>query len=136
MSYAQPKARIRLSELETYDLKLQDPAAWVHEHGDAMFAYALSRVRKPDVAEDLVQDALLAALESGHLAGAGLDVTEPEPLPADHPLWSQPNAVITPHMGGTSDRVSERRVDLVKRNLRHFVAAEPLENVVDKAEWY
>jgi len=64
MSYAQPKARIRLSELETYDLKLQDPAAWVHEHGDAMFAYALSRVRKPDVAEDLVQDALLAALES------------------------------------------------------------------------
>ncbi len=81
-------------------------------------------------------DALVAALDSGRLAGAGLDVTEPEPLPADHPLWSQPNAVITPHMGGTSDRVSERRIELVKRNIRHFVAAEPLENVVDKAEWY
>ncbi|XAL99819.1 sigma-70 family RNA polymerase sigma factor [Phycisphaeraceae bacterium D3-23] len=53
-----------MSELATYDLKLMDPAQWVHDHSDALYAYALSRVRRPDVAEDLVQDALVAALES------------------------------------------------------------------------
>ncbi len=51
----------------------------------------------------------MAALRSEKLAGAGLDVTDPEPLPAGHPLWRMPNVVITPHVAGGSDRIGERR---------------------------
>ncbi len=80
--------------------------------------------------------ALMHALESGKLAGAGLDVTEPEPLPQGHPLWQLDNVVITPHMGGTSDQVMERRLELVEHNLRAFVAGEALRNVVDKRRGY
>lgn len=80
--------------------------------------------------------ALVAALKSGKLAGAGLDVTEPEPLPDDHPLWTLENVVVTPHMGGTSDRVASRRMELVRENLRAFVDGKPLRNVVDKQRGY
>ncbi len=77
--------------------------------------------------EDLCQ-----ALVSGHLAGAALDVTYPEPLPEDHPLWDIPNAYITPHVSGfyhlpeTLDRV----VDICTENLRRYRKGEPLKNVV------
>jgi phosphoglycerate dehydrogenase-like enzyme len=81
-------------------------------------------------------DALLEALESKRLAGAGLDVTDPEPLPAGHRLWSFDNVLITPHIAGSSDRVQERRMELLKENLRRFVAGEPLLNVVDKQRGY
>ncbi len=81
-------------------------------------------------------DAMVAALERGTLAGAGLDVTDPEPLPPEHPLWTFENVVVTPHMGGTSDKVWERRVALLRENLRRFVAGEPLRNVVDKQREY
>lgn len=82
---------------------------------------------------DLVDsDALCAALSSGHLAGAALDVTNPEPLPADHPLWRQPNALITPHISGgwhlqaTVDNV----VALCRDNLKAYLAGQLLRNVV------
>lgn len=82
---------------------------------------------------DLVDsDALVEALASGHIAGAALDVTNPEPLPADHPLWQQPNALITPHVAGfwhlqaTTDNV----VAICLNNLRRYLAGEPLNNVV------
>jgi len=81
-------------------------------------------------------DALVAALRSGKLAGAGLDVTDPEPLPADHPLWTLDNAVVTPHMGGTSDNVRARKMELVEDNVGRFVEGQPLVNVVDKAKGY
>lgn len=81
-------------------------------------------------------DALLAALESGRLAGAGLDVTDPEPLPPEHPLWKRDDVVISPHMGGSSDRVSERRTELIEDNLRAFATGQPLRNVVDKGSGY
>lgn len=81
-------------------------------------------------------DALVAALQQGKLAGAGLDVTEPEPLPDGHPLWSLKNVVMTPHMGGTSDQVTARRMTLVEENLRAFVGGQPLRNVVDKQRGY
>lgn len=81
-------------------------------------------------------NAMLAALKSGKLAGAGLDVTDPEPLPKDHPLWAQDNVVITPHMGGASDVVWERRVQLAVDNLSAFVEGKPLRNVVDKKAGY
>jgi phosphoglycerate dehydrogenase-like enzyme len=81
-------------------------------------------------------NALVRALDSKRLAGAGLDVTDPEPLPPGHPLWKFENVVITPHTAGTSDRIQERRVALVKENVRRFVAGEPLLNVVDKRAGY
>ncbi len=81
-------------------------------------------------------NALVRALDSQHLAGAGVDVTDPEPLPSGHPLWKFSNVVITPHVAGRSDRIGRRRLDLFKENLRRFVRGEPLLNVVDKQKGY
>jgi phosphoglycerate dehydrogenase-like enzyme len=81
-------------------------------------------------------DALLAALQSGRLAGAGLDVTDPEPLPADHPLWRQANVIITPHVASRAEITGERRWALFRENIRRFGAGEPLLNVVDKRLGY
>ena len=84
----------------------------------------------------VVTDDLLAALEGGHLAGAGLDVTEPEPLPPGHPLWKHPNVIITPHISGFSDLRSERFWVLVRENLRRYVKGEAMLNVVDPDKGY
>lgn len=84
----------------------------------------------------VVQDDLVAALRSGQLGGAGLDVTEPEPLPASHPLWTLPNVIITPHIAGDSDRENERSWLLLNENLRRYVAGEPMLNVVDIERGY
>lgn len=81
-------------------------------------------------------DALLDALKKGHLAGAGLDVTDPEPLADNHPLWQLTNVVISPHIGGQSDGARERLWRLYRENVRRFVAGEPLLGVVDKARGY
>ncbi|MFT4036536.1 MAG: D-2-hydroxyacid dehydrogenase [Thermomicrobiales bacterium] len=75
--------------------------------------------------------ALVAALQSGHLGGAGLDVTEPEPLPADSPLWDMDNVLITAHTAGASPRYWERQGALIAENLRRFLAGEDLKNRVD-----
>jgi phosphoglycerate dehydrogenase-like enzyme len=75
---------------------------------------------------------LVKALDSGRLAGAGLDVTDPEPLPKGDPLWKFPNVIITPHTSGGSDRLEERLGNLVKENIRRFGNGLPLINVVDK----
>ena len=84
----------------------------------------------------VVTDALVAALRSGRLAGAGLDVTDPEPLPAKHALWSMPNVLITPHVSSSSEAQSERNWLLVTENVRRYVAGEPLLNVVDIERGY
>jgi phosphoglycerate dehydrogenase-like enzyme len=81
-------------------------------------------------------DALVAALTSGRLAGACLDVTDPEPLPSDHGLWKMPQVVITPHIAADADLTSDRRRVLVRENIRRFSACEPLLNVVDKKVGY
>ncbi|MEJ1971261.1 MAG: D-2-hydroxyacid dehydrogenase [Lacunisphaera sp.] len=78
------------------------------------------------------QPALVRALQAGRLAGAGLDVTDPEPLPAGHPLWHMPNVLITAHTSGHSPRVDERLFELFLENLRRYAAGEPLLNLVDK----
>jgi phosphoglycerate dehydrogenase-like enzyme len=74
-------------------------------------------------------DALLAELAAGRLLAA-LDVTEPEPLPSDHPLWSAPGLVITPHVGGNTSAFRPRAMRLVIDQLRRFAAGEPLANIV------
>lgn len=78
----------------------------------------------------VVTDELVAALEDGRLAGAGLDVTDPEPLPAEHPLWQLPNVIITPHVAGFG---GSRRwhAMLVRENIRRFLEGAALLNVVD-----
>lgn len=80
--------------------------------------------------------ALIEALESGRLAGACLDVTEPEPLPPDHPLWKLPNVLITPHVSNDAELTDQRGSELWRENLRRFGAGEPLLNVVDKRAGY
>ena len=77
-------------------------------------------------------DALLEALAEGHVRAA-LDVTDPEPLLTGHPLWAAPNTLITPHIGGTVTKVIDRAWALVGRQVRHYLAGEPLENVVTDA---
>ncbi len=83
---------------------------------------------------DLVdQGALLAALESGKLAGAAIDVCSPEPLPADSPLWDAPNLLLTPHVSGQFhlSQTLDNIVSIAAENLRHLQAAEPLRNAVE-----
>ncbi|WP_420632456.1 D-2-hydroxyacid dehydrogenase [Candidatus Palauibacter sp.] len=94
------------------------------------FYITLGRGRTTDT------DALVAALQEGRIAGAGLDVVDPEPLPPDHPLWSMPNVIITPHLGGDSDGHMERMWILFRENLRRFAAGEPLLAVVDRERGY
>ena len=79
---------------------------------------------------------LIQALEQGDIAGAGLDVTEPEPLPADHPLWTAPNVIITPHVAAGSDRRIERLWIVMRENLRRYVAGEPMLSVVSVERGY
>jgi phosphoglycerate dehydrogenase-like enzyme len=81
-------------------------------------------------------DDLVAALHAGEIAGAGLDVFEIEPLPVDHPLWTAPNVLITPHTAGFGPYLDDRRLDILLDNCRRFAAGEPLRNVVDKAAWF
>ena len=79
---------------------------------------------------------LVAALRAGEIAGAALDVFEQEPLPADHPLWTMPNVLITPHTAGHGPYLDDRRLDVLLDNARRFVAGQPLRNLVDKARWF
>ncbi len=81
-------------------------------------------------------DALVKALDSKRLAGAGVDVTEPEPLPKGHALWKFNNAIITPHVAGRSDQDFGRMVGTARENIKRFVAGKPLLNVVDKPKGY
>jgi len=77
-----------------------------------------------------------AALRAGEIAGAGLDVYEEEPLPKDHPLWTAPNTILTPHTAGFGPYLNDRRYEILVDNARRFAAGQPLRNVVDKANWF
>jgi phosphoglycerate dehydrogenase-like enzyme len=80
--------------------------------------------------------ALVEALRSGHLGGAALDVFQEEPLPVASPLWTLPNVLVSPHSASTSDRENGLLTDLFCRNLRRYLAGEPLENVLDTERLY
>ena len=81
-------------------------------------------------------EALVAALESGHLKGACLDVTDPEPLPSDSPLWAREDVIITPHTAGAAQLTGERRWALFRENVQRFARGEELVNLVDKEAGY
>jgi phosphoglycerate dehydrogenase-like enzyme len=86
---------------------------------------------------DLIdQDALVEALCAKRIAGAGLDVATPEPLPPESPLWDAPNVLITDHTAGETPRYWDRGIELVVDNLRRYLAGEPLRNVVDTRAGY
>jgi D-3-phosphoglycerate dehydrogenase len=80
----------------------------------------------------VVHDDLVEALRAGRLAGAVLDVTDPEPLPADSPLWDLPGVIITPHVGGQSARRADDMTDFFCDNLQRYLSGRPLRNLVDK----
>ncbi len=82
------------------------------------------------------QEALARALKSGTIQGAGLDVTTPEPLPPEDPLWTCPNLIITPHNSGVAPIRQVRLVALVTENVRRYASGLPLLNVVDKQRGY
>ncbi len=79
---------------------------------------------------------LVAALRAGEIAGAALDVYEQEPLPAEHPLWTMPNVLMTPHMAGYGPYLNDRRFQIMLDNCRAFARGTALRNVVDKASWF
>ena len=81
-------------------------------------------------------EALVKGLDERRLAGAGLDVTNPEPLPKGHALWKFDNVIITPHIATLSDGVTARYHDLVLDNVTRFAKGEPLRNLVDKIKGY
>jgi phosphoglycerate dehydrogenase-like enzyme len=81
-------------------------------------------------------DDLVAAIEAGEIAGAGLDVFEVEPLPAKHKLWTLPGVLLTPHTAGYGPYLDERRYQIILDNCRRFQAGRPMRNLVDKARWF
>ncbi len=82
------------------------------------------------------EDALIAALDRGKLAGAGLDVTYTEPYPEDGPLWMRPNVILASHTAGGSQKIGKRAMSLFIENLHYDVKGEPLVNTVDKQKGY
>ena len=84
------------------------------------------------------QEALYCALKSGKLAGAALDVANPEPLPQDHFLWDAPNLLLTPHVSGNMSlaKTCELVIDIFLRNLAHWEKGEALEHLVDIQQGY
>ena len=81
-------------------------------------------------------DDLVAALNAKEIAGAALDVYEIEPLPVEHPLWTMPNVLLTPHMAGHGPYLNDRRYEIMAENCRRFAAGRELRNEVDKGSWF
>ena len=79
---------------------------------------------------------LLVALRDGWIAGAALDVTDPEPLPVGHPLWSVPNCIITPHTANTVEMARPRTAERITQNVRRWIAGQPLIGLIDARAGY
>lgn len=82
------------------------------------------------------QAALITALKTNQIRGAALDVTDPEPLPSDDPLWDAPNVLITPHVSGSSDAYAERAFQVLATNIRREREGGKLVNEVDRDRGY
>ena len=81
-------------------------------------------------------DALSELIESGRLGGAGLDVTDPEPLPEDHKLWGLDRVVITPHMAGSSPNAGDRSMKVFEENLERYLSGQKMPNEIDIEKGY
>lgn len=81
-------------------------------------------------------DALFDALRSGRVGAAMLDVTDPEPLPADHPLWTAPNVYITPHTSGARPDYSRHAGEIFLTNMKSYLHGDTMTNLVDLEEGY
>ena len=105
---------------------------------DAAFEQMQSHALLINVTRGKIVDgpALLRALTSGRIGGAGLDVTPEEPLPTDSPLWDLPNVIVTPHVAGGSPIRLDRSVGLFCDNLERLLVGKPLLSVIDKAKGY
>jgi len=103
------------------ELEIMDEGAWLVN---------VARGRHVDT------DALVAALTSGSIAGAALDVTEPEPLPDGHPLWELPNCIITPHTADTIEMIRPLLGERIRANVERYAAGRELIGLVDPVEGY
>jgi phosphoglycerate dehydrogenase-like enzyme len=104
-----------------------------HLIGAREFALCRSTAVLVNISRGAIVDtaALVEALQSGTIAGAGLDVTDPEPLPAGHALWTAPNLLISPHLAGAAGKAGfDRLADVAARNVQRFLAGEPLAHIV------
>ena len=108
-----------------------------------MFASAQFTLMKPSAffinigrGATVILDDLVGALDSGQIVGAALDVFQVEPLPADHPLWTAPGVLITPHVAGRGPFLDDRRTELFIDNCVRFNEGRRLRNIVDKARWF
>ncbi|MBO9574145.1 MAG: D-2-hydroxyacid dehydrogenase [Sphingobium sp.] len=131
--------RARLGDFDYVILAAPETQSTTHMIGAAEFAAMKPGARFLNIARGAMvdQDALLAAMKSGHLAAAFIDVTDPEPLPADHPLWDAPNTIITMHMSGRGNLPTlTRAAERFAANVRRFLAGEPLEAVADLDQGY
>jgi phosphoglycerate dehydrogenase-like enzyme len=81
-------------------------------------------------------DALIEALDNGLIRGAAVDVTDPEPLPDGHPLWTKPNVIVTPHISGNSNAYTKRVLEILELNLQRLGEGKPFVNEVNKKEGY
>jgi phosphoglycerate dehydrogenase-like enzyme len=98
------------------ELRLMEPHAWLVN---------VARGRH------VVTDDLVVALQQGTIGGAGLDVTDPEPLPEGHPLWALPNCIITPHVGNTPEMAVPLLAERIKVNVRRYAHGEELIGLID-----
>ncbi len=127
-----------LAECDYVVVALPLTPATYHLIGEAEFKAMKPSAYLVNIARGSIVDeaALIRALREGWIGGAGLDVFEQEPLPADSPLWKLENALISPHVAGFTPRYDERAADLFAQNLRRYLAGEGLLNLVDKTRGY
>jgi phosphoglycerate dehydrogenase-like enzyme len=127
-----------LSDARVLFLALALTPATEHVIGAAQFAAMRSDSWLVNVARGrhVDTDALVTALRDGQIAGAGLDVTDPEPLPDGHPLWELENCIITPHTADTPEMVKPLLARRITENVQRFAAGEPLVGVVDPTAGY
>lgn len=105
-------------------------AAELQAMRDTAYIYNVGRGASIDA------DALIQALQEGWIAGAGLDVTDPEPLPTDSPLWSMPHVILSQHTSGMSPHNANRITDIFAANLTRFLAGEPLQQRIEAERGY